>query len=301
VTRCGTRLCLGGETWYLYGASQLGGLDDPTARADLAVAARLNTLRVVNFLDEGGAPSSAPYNEWHWQRVDRVIAAAGAKGLRVILDLSTYRNLLWNSGANPYTTDWQPFLSFVAARKNTVTGVAYASDPTIALMAFAGEVEPINTPSNTRGITTAQVNAFFERTFAQWKALDPNHLTSSGGLLQLAWNSGIDWKAIFGLADGDVCSIHDYSSADQTLTTPEVSKYCGSIGRPWITEEFGWEQGMGDGARAALYGDMYSLQRTFHAAGVGNWNLGTALGGATNYDFNPLTPLTWNTVRINAP
>jgi hypothetical protein len=300
VTRCGTALCHGGQPWYLYGASQLGGMDDPNARASLAVSAGLNTLRVVNFLDEQGSPSSAPYDEPRWQRVDRAIAAAGTHGLHVLFDLSTYRNLVWNAGANPYTFDWQPFLSFVANRRNTASGVLYRDDPTIALVAFAGEVEPINTSTNARGITTAHVTEFFRRTFAQWKALDPNHLISSGGLLQIDWNSGIDWRAIFGLANSDVCSIHDYSSTDQTVTTPAVAAYCASINRPWITEEFGWEQSEGDAARAGLYSDMYGLQRIFHAAGVSSWNLGTQLGGTT-YDFNTGTPLTWNVVAANAP
>jgi hypothetical protein len=275
-------------------------MGDPQARASLAVSAGLNTLRVVNFLDEQGAPSSAPYDEARWQRVDRAIAAAGAHGLHVLLDLSTYRNLLWNSGANPYTTDWQAFLSFVAKRRNTSNGVAYADDPTIAIVAFAGEVEPINTPSNTRGVTTAQVTSFFRRTFAEWNALDPNHLRSSGGLLQLDWGSGIDWKAIFSLADSDVCAIHDYSNADQTVTTPAVAAYCASIGRPWITEEFGWEQATGDSTRAQRYSVMYALQRTFHASGVANWNLGSQLGGST-YDVNTGTPKTWAVVVANAP
>jgi hypothetical protein len=301
VVRCGTALCLGGRTWYLYGASQLGGLDDPNARAGLAVSAGLNTLRIVNFLDEGGAPSSAPYAEPYWQRVDRVIAAASAHGLHVLLDLSTYRNLLWNAGGNPYTADWQHFLSFVATRRNTASGIVYANDPTIAMVAFAGEVEPINTPSNARGITTTQVTDFYKRTFGEWKALDANHLTSTGGLLQLAWNSGIDWKAIFALGDSDVCSIHDYSGADQTITTPAVATYCASIGRPWITEEFGWEQSVGDATRAQRFADMYSLQRTFHAAGVSTWNLGTTLGGASDFDFNAGTPITWSAVGASAP
>jgi hypothetical protein len=300
VTRCGTSLCLNGSAWYLYGASQLGGMTDPQARASLAVSAKLNTLRIVDFLDEGGAVSTAPYDESRWQLVDRAIATAGTNGLHVVLDLSIYRNMLWNSGANPYTIDWQPFLTFVANRRNTATGVIYANDPTIAIVAFAGEIQPINTSSNTRGITTDQVTSFFTRTFAEWKALDPNHLRSSGGLLQIDWNSGIDWKAIFGLADSDVCAIHDYSSADQTVTTPAVSAYCASIGRPWITEEFGWDQSVGDAMRAQSYTSMYGLQRTYHAAGVGFWNLGPQIGGST-YDVNAGTPQTWAVVVANAP
>src|SRR5438309_1389526 len=144
-------------------------------------------------------------------------------------------------GSGP-AAHWGAFISFVANRRNTVTGVRYADDPTIAIVAFAGEVEPVNSTANSLGVTTLQVTNFFKKAFASWGAIDPNHLLSSGGLLQLDWNSGIDWRTIFALPGSDLCSIHDYSRADQTITTPSVASYCASIGRPWITEEFGWEQ-----------------------------------------------------------
>jgi hypothetical protein len=305
VSACGTALCLAGQRWYLYGASDLGGLDNPDARAALAVSGQLNTLRIVNFLDEHGSVASAPYNAAYWSRVDAAIGSARAAGLRVILDLSTYRNLLWNSGRNPYTWDWGPFVAFVAQRVNTATGVRYADDPTIALIAFAGEIEPLNTPANTLGITTTQVTAFFDRTFGEWRAQDSRHLLSTGGLLQLAWDSGIDWRSIFALENDDVCSIHDYSKADQTMTTPAVASYCASIGKPWITEEFGWDQAVGDATRAADFSAMYGLQLRYAAAGVGFWNLGSTVagtGGVTDtYDVNPSTPLAWSVVGSNAP
>jgi hypothetical protein len=305
VSACGTALCLAGRPWYLYGASDLGGLGDPGARASLAVGARLNTLRVVNFLDEHGSVGSAPYDLAYWSRVDAVIGAARTAGLRVILDLSTYRNLLWNAGRNPYSWDWGPLVAFVTQRSNTVTGIRYGDDPTIALVAFAGEVEPLNTPANVLRITAQQLTSFYERTFAQWRANDSRHLLSTGGLLQLAWDSGIDWRSIFGLANDDVCSIHDYSTADQTVTTPAVAAYCASIGKPWITEEFGWDQAVGDAARAADFSAMYGLQSRYAAAGVGFWNLGTTVagtGGVTaTHDVNPSTPLTWSVVGSNAP
>jgi hypothetical protein len=305
VSACGTALCLGGRPWYLYGASDLGGLGDPGARASLAVEARLNTLRVVNFLDEHGSVGSAPYDLAYWSRVDAVIGAAQVAGVRVILDLSTYRNLLWNAGRNPYSWDWGPFVAFVTQRSNTVTGIRYADDPTIALVAFAGEVEPLNTPANVLRITSQQLTAFYERTFAQWRANDSRHLVSTGGLLQLAWDSGIDWRSIFALANDDVCSIHDYSTADQTVTTPAVAAYCASIGKPWITEEFGWDQAVGDATRAADFSAMYGLNVRYSAAGVGFWNLGTTVAGTAGvgatHDVNPSTPLTWAVVGANAP
>jgi hypothetical protein len=305
VAACGTALCVGGQRWSLFGASQYGGFADPTGRAAMAGAAHLNLLRLGNFLDEGGAAATAPYDGARWSQLDAAIAAAQADGLRVILDLSTYRNLLWNAGLDPYGQDWATFVAFAADRTNTVTGVRYGDDPTIALLSFAGEIEPLNTPANTGGITTQEVTDFFSRTLAQWRAHDGRHLLSPGGLSQLDWDSGIDWRAIFGLSGTDVCSIHDYSVGDQVVTTPAVASYCAAIGKPWITEEFGWPQSISDAERAANYTTMYALQRTYGAAGVAFWNLGPELVGTAGvtatYDVNPSTPATWSAVVANAP
>src|SRR4051812_7269066 len=67
------------------GASVLFGLDHPDRDTDAAVAAGLDTIRIVNFLDE--SPAGDPYDAWRWSRVDGLIAAAKARGLRLILDL----------------------------------------------------------------------------------------------------------------------------------------------------------------------------------------------------------------------
>ena len=53
-------------------------------------------------------------------------------------------------------------------------------------------------------------------------------------------NSGVDWKAIFGAAD--LCSLHNYSGGDVSMT-PTVAGWCAANGKPWITEEFGYQQG----------------------------------------------------------
>jgi hypothetical protein len=305
VTVCGTGLCVGDQRWYLFGASQYGGYADPDGVARMAVSAHLNTLRLGNFLDEQGDPATAPYDAARWATLDTAIAAAARNGLRVILDLSSYRNLLRNAGLDPYAQDWASFITFAAERRNSVSGVRYADDPTIALVSLAGEVEPINSPDNRLGITTQEVTDFFARSLAEWRSHDANHLLSSGGLAQLDWDSGIDWRSIDALAVDQVCSIHDYSAGDQTITTPAVASFCAGLGKPWITEEFGWPQAVGDATRAADFSAMYSLQRTYSAAGVGFWNLGNELlgaGGVTEtFDVNASTPATWSAVIANAP
>jgi Cellulase (glycosyl hydrolase family 5) len=297
VSACGASLCLDGERWYMFGASMVGGLEDPAGTVNRARAAGLNTLRVTNWLHEEAG--NDPYDPVRWELVDGILAAAHSGGVKVVLDLSTYRNYLFNSGLDPYTQDWAKMVSFVANRRNTVNGLRYGDDPTIALIGFAGEVEGINGNADTRTPTTAQLTEFFRRTFAEWRALDAKHLLSPGGLLHYGWDSGIDWRAIFSLADNDVCSIHNYSNVDSSAT-PSIAGYCASIGKPWITEEFGWDQRLGDSTRASEFGAMYALQRANGSAGAAFWNLGQQTSGST-YDVNPATALTYGTVQLNAP
>ena len=106
---------------------------------------------------------------------------------------------------------------------NTVTGVAYKNDPTIALVGFAGEVDAINGNTDPRSPTTTQLNAFYQTVFSQWRAIDQHHLLEPGGLFHLNSDTGIDWRTIFAAAD--VCSVHNYSAEDST-NSAVVASYC---------------------------------------------------------------------------
>jgi hypothetical protein len=297
VKVCGAHLCIDGQQWEPYFASTYDASHHLQWDTDTAVQGHLNTLRITNFLNENGNPQTAPYNEKHWEIVDQLIANARAKGLHVILDLSTYRNLTTQGDTqNPYLVDWKPFLTFVINRINTVTHIRYGDDTTIAMFALAGEVNPPN-GTNLEHETTQQINAFFARTAREFKALDHNHLLSPGGLYQFSWNSGIDYKTIFANPDLDVCAVHSPPTGPDAAIT---AQYCASIHKPWLWEEFFDPQGAGDQARAQFFQRTYSAAQHLHAAGIGFWNLGPGLGG-TNDDVGPQTPLTWQVIIKNAP
>ena len=286
------------------------------------MAGGLNTVRLVNFLDERGLDSAAPYDETRWSKVDAALDSLKTNGLKAILDLSTYRNHLQNLALNagstttPYSQNWKPFIRFAAGRTNTVNGMKYKSDPTVAIVSFAGEPNAPNSGEPLKP-TTQELTDFYATVFAQWRGIDKSHLLSSGGLLQIDWEerfgnpsgSGIDWKAIFSLQQNDVPSIHNYglNNADQPVdyVSPKVSPYCAQIGKPWITEEFGFEQSRGDDVRAGLYQQVYDIQGTYGSAGVAFWNLGNEVVPAptvpTTFDTNPNTPLTWAVVQGAAP
>jgi endo-1,4-beta-mannosidase len=321
VKRSGTQFLLNGRQWKMYGGSNYGTINPGAAgtiagTTSLAVSAKLNTVRLVNYLDESGVDSNAPYDESSWRRVDQSLASLAKSGLKAILDLSTYRNYLQNhalaagSTLTPYSQDWGPFIHFVATRKNTVNRVLYKNDPTIAIVSFAGEPNAPNSEEPLKP-TREELTNFYSRVLSQWRALDPNHLLSSGGLDQIDWEerfnnpdgSGIDWQAIFALPGNDVPSIHNYGLTKVPSTdyvSPKVSAYCAQLGKPWITEEFGFSQAEGDSARAAHYQQIYDEQSTYGSAGVLFWNLGGEVSSDT-FDVNSDTPLTWATVQANAP
>ena len=293
VSVCGRWLCAGGSR-HIVRMGSINGLADSTKAPGWATALRLNTLRLTDFLDTQDASPRAAYDPIRWAAVDRMIAASRAAGLHVELDLSTYRNQLLGTGINPYTHDWKPFLTFVAQRRNTVTGVRYGVDPTVALVSFAGEVEPINSSTNP-GISTAGLTEFFRTVLAQYAALAPRQLLSTGGLLQLDWDSGIDWRALMRLPHNSVPAIHLYSDADRSITVPAFADYAAQLGKPWLNEEFGAPASIGDDARATLFANTYQLTDRYGAAGNGIWNVGPQT--TDTFDVGPQFPLTYAVVR----
>ena len=288
----GSLACASAKAWQM-NAATIYGVSKVTDGIDLAVKANLNTIRYTNFLDEGSGGNA--FDEARWVVVDQAIAQAASHGLKILLDLSTYRNQLVAKNINPYTSDWSKLLTFVATRRNTVTGQVYASDTTIAIISLAGEPAAPNfgAASATRP-TTAQLTNFYDVATKKLRSLKVQALLSPGGLLFIGSNSGIDHQAIFALPNVDLPAIHVYSQGDIDVV-PSVASYVASIPKPWLLEEFGVNQTAGDTARATYFGKIFSLAKTNHAAGICIWNFGTAVGGDT-FDVNPQTPKTWNAV-----
>lgn len=237
-----------------------------------------------------------------------MIADAGAAGLHVDLDLSDYRNILWNSCINPYTSDWTAFLTFVATRRNTVTGTVYGHDPTIATLGISGEPLPVGShtfmaPATgqecTLTYTTQELTDFYARTTGKWKQLGATVAVNPGGLGYLNEpTSGIDWKAIFALPTVDLCDIKTYGGMLAYSAT--VAAYCTSIGKPWIDEEFGWQQSDGDAQRATELRGTCETVFAEGASGANFWNLGYQVA-STSYDVGPATPATLAAARMCRP
>ena len=313
MTVCGSRFCLFGAPFYPYGATiyqstPQAGIDNPTGAVALAQSQHLNTIRLVNFLPHDGSPASAAYAPTTWAKVDTFIADAQGANIRILLDLSDYKAELWNACTNPYTASWTKFLTFVADRVNTVTGVTYASDPEIVLVTFTGEPLPVGSYSFSRSsgkactisYSTSQLTQFYAGVEATWKSLDQNHLIAAGGLSKVDNpNSGIDWQSIFGNKNNDVCAWKTYGNMYSWL--PTGAQYClNQLHKPWFNDEWGYTQNTGDSVRAALFDSQFTNNAANGAAGNFYWNA-NYLTNPTTYDVSPATPLTQAAVVNNAP
>ncbi len=316
VTVCGARVCVGGASWSMYGATiynpgltpYRSGVRDPLGATALAKEAHLNTIRLTDFLSVTGNPASVPYDPTAWRRVDAMIATAGSAGLHIDLGLADYRAVLWNNCINPYTANWSRFVSFVANRVNTVTGRVYKDDPTIAWASVAGEPLPIGAHTFVAGATgrsctisysTRDLTDFYRDTLGAWNRAGGRVLINTGGLGYLnETNSGIDWKSIFSLPTNAFCDIKSYGGMRWWM--PNAASYCALIGKPIVDEEFGWQQGLGDAQRARLFFQTYAQLHSLHFAGMAFWNLGYQLT-PTSYEVNPATPQTFTVVQRYAP
>lgn len=252
---------------------------------DLAVAAHLNTIRATDFLND------AP--DWRtpqvWLNLDSLLCQAQARGMHVIISLTTFGNRLRKAGQFPYNpTDWQAYLTFVGQRYQHVAAIAY--------YAIAGEALPPKGHDPLRP-TADQLVAFYRATAATLAQADGgNHLISTGGLSFLNADYGIPWQTIFALPHIDLAAIHVYSTGDRDISLPMVAAWAAQQSKPFMLEEFGFRQNMGDAARAAAFADIAQRARAVGAAGLGFWNLGPEVA-PQSYDISPSTPLTWEAVQ----
>ncbi|GEM_PF-961810 len=264
-----------------------------TSILDMAQQARLNTVRVTDFL-EG---TSDPYDPTVWSNIDSLFSATASRNIYVILSLSTYRNMLKKQGVYQYDiAQWKQFLTFVGNR--------YKNQSNLINYGIAGEVPCPNGSDTNRPTSTAGLTTFYQSASDLLHSTDPNHLITSGGFLHLNDPTcGIDWQAINSLPNMNLLSIHVYSTNDQTITVPMVSQWAKAHNKPFTIEEFGFKQSDTDQTRANEYQAIYNLAKQYNATTIIFWNLANELATPTHdaYGVNPQTPLTWKTVITNAP
>lgn len=324
VQVCGLQLCLNGKPFVIHGGTAYGTYSQPATEVALAQQGKVNTLELVEF-DTHYHVLSDTMSSATWTRLDSFVAAAKTAGLHVILNLSEYAQSLQAAGQTPTTTDWQSYLSFIANRTNSVTGIQYKDDPTIAMVEIFGEIcypgETGSTcPAGTTG-TTAEMQSFFSRTEIEWHALAPNILISSGGFSHLdntdnptGVSNGIPWQAITSDPADAVCDLEVNSTNDYSKSVPKFTSYCKQIGKPWFLsawsscyQDTGYPYYLAtDTAMASHAQDMYNVehgQTPSNEVAVGSdfWNLRDMGVAPGHCDLGPAYPLTWAAIQSNAP
>ncbi len=271
---------------------------------DLALAnqANLNILRVTDYLNSS---SSNPYDPVVWANMDYLISQARAKGIFILMDLSTYANHLISQNINPYDPaqdpGWQQFISFVVNR--------YKNAPNISSYSIKGEVNP--PPSGTFPVTTAQGYIdFYTRTTNGIYAIDPNHLIEAGGLTHLNNPSdGVPWQQIFSLPHVNIAAIHVYAanrldpvngSNDLHISLPMVATWAHQNNKPLDIQEFGIVNQIGDQVRASAIQTIDQAAMSNGYNSIIYWNLGPETTTGLHYDVNPSFPLAWQQFVTNA-
>ncbi len=259
---------------------------------NMAQQAHLNTLRATNYFD--GVPYGDWYNSTVWSNMDYLFQQAAIHHMFIILDLSSFRDTTLKQGIYPYNPSlYTAAFSWVASR--------YADNPALLYYAIAGEVKCPTSNDPLRPISTEALTNYYRVLSDTLYAADPHHLISSGGLSYLnESNCGIDWQSIFSLPHINMATIHVYSDEDRSITMPMVSQWATSNQKPFVVEEFGFQQGSSDATRASEFQNMYSLGKQYSAAAIVFWNLGPEVG-PSSYEVNPGAPLTWSTIIHNAP
>ncbi len=315
ITKTGTHLFVGNHEIRLYGGTLYltydgkqyltGGAFASRSKAKevdaylqkwTAAAAKchMNVLRVTDWL-----PTNSGWkNPEIYHQLDYLTKLDNQQHIYTEIDLSAFRNWLTAHHKDAYdAANWRQFIRYI--------GVHFRDNTDIAMYGIAGEVPAPNYKATNP--TAEQLIAFFKAVSSELHRFDPNHLISSGGFIFMDDpHSGIPWRRIFSLPDIQLAAIHAYAGSPTGVAGSayrRVGSWANSKGIPFMVEEFGYHQNVGDGVRAGLFEANYKYGKQYHAAGMIFWNWGGETtendGSKTAMDVNPQTLLTYLTVSQN--
>jgi hypothetical protein len=297
VTSDGPNFCWQGQVLHLFGATMYRGHSWQNANftsyidqiITQAQQAHLNTIAATQYLD-------AATPDWHdptiWANMDYLMNQAAQHNLFVILHFAAYRSYLEAQNIAPYDpANWTAFLQFVGARYSQATALAYYS--------LSAEAASPNSQNPFRVSADQLLNFFRQASDTLYAADGGHHLISSGGFASLAGDSGVPWQAIFSLPHITVAATHAYSAAERAFI-PTLTQWASQNNRPYVLEEFGFQQGDGDAQRAQEFTAVFQLCQQAGAAGIIFWNLGPEVA-PQSFDVNAQTPLTWQAIQSAAP
>jgi mannan endo-1,4-beta-mannosidase len=236
-------------------------------------------------------------------KLDFLLAKANQYGIKVILPLvNNWRDF---GGMDQYVTwyglqyhdqfytdprirqDYKNWVSTLANRTNSITGVKYRDDPAILAWELANEPRRINGTLPTSGTCTAQTLVTWATEMsAHIKSVDPNHLVAAGDEGFLNWNrpgdwpyngaDGVDHEALTAVPNIDFATYHVYPDSwgkNVDWVTQWIKDHTtaqATHGKPVVLEEFGYSNQSG---RSAAYQTWTDTARTQNQSGWLFWIL----------------------------
>jgi hypothetical protein len=238
------------------------------------------------------------FNETQLVELDTAIAQAASLGLKVVLvpgdRNATYGGaptyVQWYDTANAtsyhtvgngydkffesgFHTQYKTWLSTLANRTNTVTGLRYGGDPTIMSWEcmnesrYSGAGTSDTNPNTTSSSYLTTLNAFFTDVSAHIKGLAPSALVGTGGVwaykdvvggdpVHVGTGIGNDYVSAHSISTIDYCDIHLYPTA---FTSPWANTW--SSDAAYTTQLSQWAtDGRGTVGKPVVYGE-YAIQR----------------------------------------
>jgi len=240
-------------------------LDEVAEELDLIAGAGFNTIRIFLWYDPlfSCAPEGAIPNVAAFARLDKIMALAIERNLRLIVTLNDLPDLLFR----PLYTDYARYdaqTTFIVNR--------YRNEPAILAWDLRNEGDIDYTPPASlaqQSFTPEMVLNWLAHTAQLVRAADSNHLITAGW-----WG---DTQATAKTVD--VLSFHYW--ADSTLLAKRIDDLITGNNKPVLLEEVGYSSAATDEKRQAQ-----SLQKaiaTAERAGVAGWLVWTA------FDFTPLS------------
>jgi hypothetical protein len=238
----------------------MGGTTDAkrgSIASEVALARSLNrnTVEAINFQSRYRDITDAK-SEATWSQIDQLLvdAAAANPPMHVVLNLSEFAKDLTTANVNPLTdlSDWDQYIDFIANRVNSLNGLHYRDDTTIAMVVVWGEPCFIgeddgpfsDCPGSITSLADYNTNtmrAFFEHVMDKWHSDAPHVLVSTGGFSHLndqdnpvGVTNGIPWKDVMSYPTNATCDIEINSTDDYNSTVPKITNFCDSIGKPWF-------------------------------------------------------------------
>ena len=279
VQRLGPQLLHNGDPFPIVGTNTyyLAYVEESTliGALDLAVSFGMNVLRTWAFLDTEKAPGPGEVSFQYWDaatkaprlqdgenglvRLDRAIAQAGERGIRLILTLTNNwpdfggmpRYVEWFGMAgkkNHFYTDqrcrtaYQNYVRELVTRRNTITGRLYSDEPAILAWELANESRCEDFLDGTEKLL-----GWVDEMSRYIRGLDSNHLIAVGDEGYLGMY-GVNSEKLLEIEHIDFGTFHMYPDSmakDQDAEEwgldwiRKHSNLANQAGKPMLLEEYG--------------------------------------------------------------